>query len=123
MLKLGMYFSSAAFLESWSTDNRTISMKTDTPRVREEDIKALLEMKFKSDKEQHKEDYFTLCDTGDEVLTFFASSVGIANRMCLAVGVEFHEEMLMGVRVVRQETPYDLALKTTLYFLEFTEFM
>ena len=98
-------------------------MKTETPRVREDDIRALLEKKFKRDKEENKEHYFTLCDTGDEMKVFFATAADITQRMCESIGVEFHEEMLMGVLVVRQETPYYLALKTTLYFLEFTEFM
>jgi len=98
-------------------------MKTDTPRLREEDIKELLEKKFKSDKEQNKDHYFTLCDTGDEMKVFFATAVDITQRMCESIGVEFHEELLMGVRVTRQETPYHLALKTTMYFLEFTESM
>jgi len=83
----------------------------------------LLEKKFKRDNEENKENYFTLCDTGDEMKMFFSTAVDITKRMCESIGVEFHEEMLMGVRVVRQKTPYDLALKTTLYFLEFTEFM
>jgi len=98
-------------------------MKCDTPRVKQEDVMALLEMKFKADKKIHEENYFTLCDTGDELKAFFNTTVEIAKRISLSVGVEFHEELLMGVRVVRQETPYALALRTTLYFLEFTEFM
>lgn len=98
-------------------------MRTDTPRIRKEDVKTLLEKKFKAEKKQYKENYFTLCDTGDELKAFFAATVNIATRMSGSLGVEFHEEMLMGVRVIRQETPYDLALRTTLYFLEFTEFM
>ena len=98
-------------------------MKVDTPKVKQEDVKALLERKFKAEKKKHAENYFTWCDTGDELKAFFNTTVDIAKRMSLSVGVEFHEELLMGVRVVRQETPYALALRSTLYFLEFTEFM
>ena len=98
-------------------------MKSDTPRVNPDDIKNLLERKFKEEKKKYAGNYFTLCDTGDELKAFFAAAGDLTRRMSLSLGVEFHEELLMGVRVVRQETPYALALRTTLYYLEFTEFI